>query len=226
MMPSSFDLIIPAPNDDDRVIPQALDLVDGFLPDVFLKSDVAGNHVSAEHEFLPNHNAKLIADIVEIVRLVVPAAPLADHIHVRVAGGLQNVAMNLRSHTVGKTVERNDVRAFGEYRNSIHDEFKALSPLIGNAAQFYRTQPGFRLGVSCGVTADTDRSRKPVAVLRSVSHGIPELRCSNAQRERNVIDAGIELQRLSSVGGLRPRHFIVRECQSGACRLTRVDIEL
>ena len=90
--PAGFYFIISAPDHNAGMIAQALDLVDRFLPDVFLEGYVTRNHVAAEHEFLPNHDAELVADVVKIVRLVISAAPLTNHVHVRVAGGLQNVA--------------------------------------------------------------------------------------------------------------------------------------
>src|SRR5271154_4734438 len=155
-MPSGFNFIVAAPDHDARMIPQPLDLIDGFLPHIFLKGNVARNHVASEHEFLPNHNAEFIADIVEIVGLVVTAAPLANHVHVRVAGGLKNLAMNLRSYAVRKTVERNHVGTLAEDRDAIHDELETLAPLIGSAAQFHGTQSCFRFGVSGRFAANPD----------------------------------------------------------------------
>src|ERR1022692_1748600 len=89
VMPASFDLIVSAPDDDAGMIPQALNLVDSLLPDVFLEGGVARNHVASEHEFLPNHNAEFIANIVEIIGLVVTATPFPNHVHVSVASGLE-----------------------------------------------------------------------------------------------------------------------------------------
>src|SRR6202162_664989 len=225
-MPSSLNFIISAPDNDAGVVAQAFDLVDGLLSDVFLKGHVARNHISAEHEFLPNHNPEFIADIVEVVGLVVTAAPLTDHIHMSVASGLQDVAMNFRSDTVGKAVERNHVRTFGKHGNTIHNELKALSPLIGNAAKFHRTQSGLRLGVRYRIAADTDRSSEMVAVLLPVSNRIPEFWYGDSQGNRDVVDASIKLQRLSSIRCLRPGPFVVRERESSGCGRLGIDFDL
>ena len=183
VLPAGFNFIIAAPDHDAGMIAQALDLIDGFLPHIFLKGNVAGNHVAAEHEFLPDHNAEFIADIVEIVGLVVTAAPLANHVHVRIASGLKNIAMNLGSDTVRKAVERNHVRAFGEDGDAIHHELETLAPLIGNAAQFDRTQSCFRLGMSRSVFTDADRGGKSVTVLSAVTNRIPEFRRRRSEAE-------------------------------------------
>src|SRR5207302_758877 len=115
---------------------------------------------------------------------------------------LQNVAMILGRHTIGKAVERNNVRAFGEHRNTIHDELETLSPLIGDAAQFHRTQPGSCFDTSRYLAADSNRSRKPVAALSAISYRVPQLWRGNSERKRNMIHAGIQLHRLGEVGSL------------------------
>src|ERR1700736_4782662 len=121
------------------MIAQTLDLLDRFLPDVYLERNVAGNHVAAEREFLPDHNSQLIADIVEIVGFVVAAAPFANHVHVRVASGLKDLAMNLRCDSVGKAVEGNDIGTFRVHGDAVYHELETLSPLIGGTVQLHRT---------------------------------------------------------------------------------------
>ena len=82
------------------MIAQALDLLDGFLRHIVLKITAARDHVAAEDELLPHHDAQLIADIVKIVRFVIAAAPLADHVHMRVARRFQNLAVAFRCDPV------------------------------------------------------------------------------------------------------------------------------
>src|SRR5579863_7149965 len=147
------------------MIAQALDLVDGLLPYIFLKGNVAWNHIAAEHEFLPHHDAQFIADIVKVAGLVVTASPFTDHIHVRISRILENLAMNLGRDAIGKTVERNYVGAFAEDRNSIDYKLKTLAPLIGNAAQFYRTQARLGLSASGNFLTHTYLRRKAVTAL-------------------------------------------------------------
>src|SRR6266850_1563319 len=111
------------------MIAQPLDLLRHFFTNVLLKGQVSGNHGAAEHEVLPHHDAEFVADIVEVIGFVVAAAPIPDHVHVSIARRLENLAMLSRSDAGGETVERNDVSAFGEYRNAIHHEREALPPL-------------------------------------------------------------------------------------------------
>src|SRR5580693_1700147 len=106
------------------MIAEPFDLIDCFLPDILLERQVAGNHVAAESKFLPDHQAQLIANIVKIVGLVVATAPFAKHVHVRIASSLKNFAMNPGSHTVGETVERNDISSFGEHFDAVHHKLE------------------------------------------------------------------------------------------------------
>src|SRR5271156_1682424 len=226
MVPASFDLIVSAPDHNAGVIAQALDLVDRLLPDVFLEGNVAWNHVSTEHEFLPDHDPEFVADIVEIIGLVVAAAPLTDHIHVRVASRLENVAVNFRSDAIGEAIEGDYISALGEHRNAVDHELETLAPLIGSATQLYGTQSSFCFGMRRGIASDADCSGETVTVLGSIANRKPEFWRGNAQGKRNMIDAGVELQSLGSVGGLRSGHFIMSQRESCCCRLGGVDIKL
>src|SRR3974390_1354845 len=102
MMPAGFHFVIPAPDGDAWMIAQPLDLLDRFLADILLERNVAGNHVAAETEFLPDEDAEFVADIVEILGLIVAAAPLAQHVHMSVTSGFQNLAVNFGGDSVGK----------------------------------------------------------------------------------------------------------------------------
>ena len=52
----------------------------------------------------------------------------------RIARGLKDLAMNLGSDTVGKTIEWNNVCSLGKNRDAIDYELETLSPLVGDAA--------------------------------------------------------------------------------------------
>src|SRR4029077_2646631 len=134
MVPASFHFVVPAPDDDTRMVSQALNLLDSLLPNIFLEPRIPRDHVSAEHEFLPDHDPEFVTNIEEVVGLVITAAPFTYHIHVRVTRGFENVAMHVRGHTIGKAVEWNNVRTLGEHGNTIHYELETLSPLIRNTA--------------------------------------------------------------------------------------------
>ena len=135
------------------MIAQAAHLVLGLGLDVQLESIGAGLPVVAEHEILPDHDAKLVADRVELVGLVVAAAPVANHVHVGVARGLQNAAIIRGRDAVGKAVERNDVRALGEHGNSVDDKLKAAAPLVEMAIEHDGAQAGFGLALVGGLAA-------------------------------------------------------------------------
>ena len=78
------------------MIAQPPKLVFGFLLHVQLEGVGAGLPVVAEHEVLPDHDAELVADVIELVGFVVAAAPVADHVHVGVHRRLQDLAILLR----------------------------------------------------------------------------------------------------------------------------------
>jgi len=94
-----------------------------------------------EHKVLPNHNPQFIVDVVELLRFVIAAPPKTNHVHVGILDGLQNVTGPFHRGCIGKFVERNDICAFGEDRDSIYHKFKRLSPLVGIAPEHDRTEP-------------------------------------------------------------------------------------
>src|SRR5258708_15538968 len=145
--PARFHFVVAAPQSDAGMIAQSLHLFGHFCAHVLLEGEVSGNHGTAEHEVLPNHDAKLVADVVKVVRFVVAAAPVTDHVHMGVARRLKNLPMLRRRNASHETVERNYVRALGEDGYAIHDERNTLAPLIWLAAQFEGTQTGADAGV-------------------------------------------------------------------------------
>src|SRR5205085_6578856 len=96
VLPGGLDLVVAAPDDDARMIPQTLDVIRGLGADVVQESLVARIHAAREHELLPDEQAKLVAEAVELVRLVDAAAPDAQHVHVRVPRGFEELAVSLR----------------------------------------------------------------------------------------------------------------------------------
>ena len=117
-------LVVAAPENDRRVVAQAPDLVLGLLRHAQLERVGARLHFVAEHEVLPDHQAELVAQAVEFVRLVVAAAPVADDIHVRRLGGFENPTIVRRGHAIRETVEGNHVGSLCEDRNAVDHEFE------------------------------------------------------------------------------------------------------
>src|SRR4029077_18632683 len=106
------------------MIAQALHLLDHLLPDILLKGRISRDHGSSEHEILPDHDAQFIADVIEVVRLVVATAPVPDHVHVSISRRLQNLPMLRRRDASWEAVEWNYIRALGKDRNPIHHKGK------------------------------------------------------------------------------------------------------
>ncbi len=74
--------VVAAPDGDAGVIAQPLDLVGDLRPHVLQKVGRGGVEGARKHEVVPDENALLVAEIIETVLLVLPAAPDADHVHV------------------------------------------------------------------------------------------------------------------------------------------------
>ncbi len=102
------------------MIAQAANLVLCLGFDVLLEVVGARLPVIAEHEVLPHHEPEFVADRIELVGLVVAAAPVADHVHVGIARRLQNAPVIRGRHAIGKAVEGNNVGALGKDRNPVH----------------------------------------------------------------------------------------------------------
>src|SRR5207244_248564 len=108
--PSPFHLVIAAPQRNAGMVAQALHLLDHLLPDILLKGRISRDHGAAEHEILPDHDAQFIANVIEVVRLVVASAPVPDHVHVSIARRLQNLPMLRGRDTSHEAVEWNYIR--------------------------------------------------------------------------------------------------------------------
>jgi hypothetical protein len=128
------------------VIAQAAHLVFGLGFDVELEVVGARLPVVAEHEVLPDHDAQFVADRVELVGLVVAAAPVANHVHVGVARRLENAAIVGRGDAIGKAVEGNHIRALGEDGNAVDHQLKER-PHCPDCDEDDGTQAG--LGLAC-----------------------------------------------------------------------------
>ena len=169
-----FGLVVAAPDDDTGMIAQAAQLVSGFGGGVELPVVGAGLPIVAEHEVLPDHDAELVADVVELVGLVVAAAPVANHVHVGVDGGLQDLAVLLGGDAGGEAVEGNDVGALTEDRDAVDDELEGASPLVGIAAQDDGTKAGFGGSFVLELLAHLQLRIEFVNRLSPVSGGVPQ----------------------------------------------------
>ena len=162
------------------MVAQAAHLVLGLGLDVELEVVGARLPVVAEHEVLPDHDAQLVADGVELVGLVVTAAPVADHVHVGVARGLQNAAIIRGGDAVGKAVEWDNVRALGEDGNAVDDEAERTGPTCPDAGRGQSERsPALTLRGLDRLAANCDLRRELIERLLAIASRIPELRLSN-----------------------------------------------
>src|SRR5712691_12125689 len=93
--PVRLYLIISHPDDNAGVVPQTLDIINRLLSDIFQKIMVRGIKAASEHEILPDQNSHLVAKLVEIVALIDPATPNAEHVHLCVADRSDQIAISV-----------------------------------------------------------------------------------------------------------------------------------
>jgi hypothetical protein len=170
--------------------------------DVQLEGIGARLPVVAEHEVLPDHDAQLIADCVELVRLVIAAAPVADYIHIGVARRLQNAAIVGGGYATGKAVEGNHVRALGEDGNAVDHQFKAAAPLVQFAMQHDRAQTGFHfalihhwLAAGARLHARARLRGEFVERLLAIASREPQLRLANFDGQIDDVAPGMNADR-------------------------------
>ena len=169
-----FGFVVAAPDDDAGMIAEAAKLLGSFGSDVEFPVIKAGLPVVAEHEVLPDHDAEFVADVVELVGLVIAAAPVSDHVHVGVHRGLEHVAVLLRGYASGEAVEGNDVGTFAENGDTVDDELERASPLIGLAAKDDGAQAGLGGGFVLQLLAKAQPRGELVDRLRAISRGVPQ----------------------------------------------------
>ena len=74
------------------MIAQPIDLFDRLLLHICTEIRIIGRNRATKHEVLPDHQAKPVALIVEVVALVIAAAPEPHHIHICIACRFKNPA--------------------------------------------------------------------------------------------------------------------------------------
>ena len=87
---------------------------------------VGGVAHAGEHEVLPDHEAELVAQLVEIVGLVLAAAPDAQHVHVGGAGALQQVAHRGGGDARGDGIGWNPVRPHRRDVAAVHPHLEIV----------------------------------------------------------------------------------------------------
>src|ERR1035437_8116302 len=76
----------------------------------------------SEHEGLPEHYSQFIPQSIELLVFVYPATPDSQHVHVRIACHVKQLAVVLRLYPAKNTVGRYPVRAFRKDTSVIDGE--------------------------------------------------------------------------------------------------------
>ena len=87
----THQLVITAPERDGGMRGEAFHLIIDLVFDIVEEILAAGIEIAGEHEILPDQQAKTVAEIVEPVFLIEPAAPDADHVHIGLDRGAEKV---------------------------------------------------------------------------------------------------------------------------------------
>ncbi|MNU70263.1 hypothetical protein D3C71_596650 [compost metagenome] len=124
------EFVIAAPEDDRGMGDQAFGLVLDLLFDIFEKIRRRGIDVAGELKILPDHKAEPVAGVVKLLVLVKTAAPDADHVHVGVDGGLQQVLRLLRAGEREERVGGNPVGASAKNFMTVDAEGKTAAGLV------------------------------------------------------------------------------------------------
>ena len=118
--PDAF--VVAAPERDRGVVPETAQLMRKLALHLGEESVVCRIHRAREPVVVPDEEAQLVADVVERVALVLPAAPEAHHVHVRRHRARKEVAVALRRLARLERIARNPVRALHEKPAPVHLE--------------------------------------------------------------------------------------------------------
>ena len=148
-----FHLVVAAPQAQARVVAQT--------PYIFLdfRSDIGFEPISepiigaGEHHILPYDKAHLIAQIIEIIERVEPAAPDADRVEVGLPADFEQFACPFRAHAGKDVVLRDVIGTHGKERPAVDLRREALAPFVLPAADCTGTEANaLRARLSaCGV---------------------------------------------------------------------------
>ena len=134
-------LVVAAEDGQRRMVVQAVEVVDGLGGELLLhlvgEPDVGAGH----HEVLPDHDALLIAEVVELVLGIVAAAPDAERIEVGIDGPLDVVLNALVGNAAQEIVHGDVVGTHGEDLHAVDDEGELAAPLVGVLLGAHRQGP-------------------------------------------------------------------------------------
>src|SRR5438552_14019340 len=153
-----------------------------------------------EHEVLPHENAELVADAVEIVRLVDHRPGDAQHVRARIAHLLERGAQLARARAQPEDVERRPARAAAEDALAVHHEFDR--PVAGERIAAAHLDPPEAEGSAIdrrplATDAELDLARVPRwrAVRMRPPEGDAGYRDVAADRDRALRAAALDRER-------------------------------
>ena len=187
-------LVVAAPERDRRVVAQVLHLVADLAAHAGEEVLVARIGGAGEHEVVPDHDAELVAGLVERGMLELAAAPHAHHVHVgrlRVAEQLAVVAVL----PVLERVARNPVRALAEDALAVHgDRHLAALLAVHGVGRGVHVVDHLELAEADAARDRRLAERRAEVVERLVARAVrpPEARTVHLQRERHLVRAARE----------------------------------
>ena len=178
-VPARFDhvvvlLVVAAPEHDGRMMSQPPDDALDFLADVFEVRRHVEKRPHGKHEVMPDHQAVLVAEIVEHIRLVQAAAPQPDHVEMGCGARAQEAAVMGFRQPLGQRVGRHPVGPLAEDPAAVHPEPERLSPVVALPLQIHGTQPDAPAHPVNLPVAVPERRDDPVKRLLPPAVGPPE----------------------------------------------------
>ena len=137
--------------------------------------------MTGKHEVLPHHQPQLVAQIVKPVRLVPPAAPDPDHVHMRIDRRLQQPPHSIARDPSVQRIRRDPVRPLGKHIPPVDPEPERPPRRIRLADQRQRTQPDPPHG-----NLIAHRHDQIMQNLRAMPRRPPQLRLLHPQHQRRT----------------------------------------
>src|SRR5450756_694654 len=123
LIESPIVLVVSAPQDDTRMMTQFPDRLSNFLVAHLSKPfEMIRVFSRGKHKVLPYHYSQFITQGVELLVFVYPATPDSQHVHVRIACHVKQLAIVLRLYPAENTVGRYPVRALRKDTSVIDGE--------------------------------------------------------------------------------------------------------
>ena len=122
------------------MVTQAADIFYRLHAHIFEEICIGGIDATGKHKILPDQDAIAVAQIVEHILRIIPAAPDAQHVHIGADCALKQSFQHGAGDARREGIGGNPVRALREETHAIDIEREFLAPLIGILAKLDRSQ--------------------------------------------------------------------------------------